>query len=125
MLEKVSSMDVQWDRKINKAIFSGSLTGYLTTDSQHSLAQKSLNTTKLNNELAREKCIQLDRCRLVLEAGKFNRKSPARTQDLVHAFLVPPNLHHADIPEIIDGVKLFDDRRMQKNDVRIHWFVCQ
>jgi Glycosyl transferase family 90 len=129
MMDKIPLQDISWSQKKNQAIFRGTLTGLLPPTSRFKLSTRNSHASVLTNNDAEEKCLELDRCRLVYQINRhYNKdsndgfqKSSRGTIDnnssvLVDAKLVLPQLQHTDMPMQIHNVPIYGNR-MTKQDL--------
>jgi Glycosyl transferase family 90 len=110
MIGAIPPEDIPWSKKTDQAIFRGTLTGLLPPGSRFKLSTRSTYKSTLSDGDAEEKCLELDRCRLVYQVNRYyyhDKKSKSR---LVDAKLVHPMLQHTDMPPDIHNVALFGDR---------------
>jgi Glycosyl transferase family 90 len=116
MIGSIPPQDIPWSQKKNQAIFRGTLTGLLPSGSRFSLSTRNQHAQMLQPGDAEEKCLQLDRCRLVYQVNRFYESQTPSIEQLVDAKLVLPQLQHTDIPQDIGTIGLFGNR-MTKQDL--------
>lgn len=115
MIGDIPPQDIPWSKKKDQAVFRGTLTGLLPPGSRFSLSTRNSHASALSDDDAQEKCLELDRCRLIYQVNRFyaeqQRRQPASTNaQLVDAKLVFPQLQHTDMPQEIHNVSLFGNR---------------
>ena len=119
---RIPPQDLPWSEKKDQVVFRGTLTGLLPPDSRFGLATRNSHAPTLSDQDAEEKCLELDRCRLVYRANAFyqqqQKQNPGSKKkaepSLVDAKLVLPMLQHTDMPERIHNVDLFGDRKTKQ-----------
>ena len=116
MMGRIPPQDIPWSEKKDQAVFRGTLTGLLPPDSRFDLATRNSHAPTLSDQDAAEKCLELDRCRLVYRPSAYYQQQ--KKQSLVDAKLVLPLLQHTDMPESIRGVDLFGGRKTKQGLLR-------